>query len=262
MKKILCVLMTIVTMATLLIGSAFAAEVISNSEDFTIGDLSAQTGQKDGDWALKKDSNDNQYLNCAITSGQTHYDIKCSDILEDSIYLAFDICLEDTNYSVIEMYGTPEVGSSYTLYHFGYIEGGKLVSYDRSSSVDISTGAWHTIEFFFDIVNEKVYVYLDGQEAFSFNPYASHVGETKFTYCDHLRVHMKGDGRGTAVIKLDNFKLGTYDKIGGGNNEQQPDGNDDNQQGSPETADHVAIAIVAVAVAAGAVLAANKRRAH
>lgn len=216
MKKIFCALTTICMLAALLLTSVSASGDLLKVEDFDGFDVGYTNwgDTVDGSWEAQQEDTGNKYLNCQINNGQSHYNIYCDDMLEESVYLAFDIYLDDANYSSIDLYGTTDVGSNYTVWRYGYIQDGKLFNKDKSSSVDISTGEWHTIEFFFDMINETNYVYLDGQEVFSFAPYDGHVGDTAYTYVDHLRIHMKGDGRGDAVIKLDNFKLGTYDEIG------------------------------------------------
>ena len=270
MKKIFCAFVVVCMIASLLVSTVSATNVnivwTQDMESLEVGTPNAFGLERHGS-SLILEENGNKYydLEQPAVDGESYLDFAAlseADAIHDKVYLAFDVYLADANAKNLYFASSTDVGSNYTYWKYCIIEGGKLFNLGKTESVDISLGEWHTIEVYFDVANETAYVYLDGVKAVEGNAYdaESSVGSEKYAYVYHLRVHLKATLDALSNMKFDNFKLGTYDELPAGaddNNQGNPE--DDNNQGSPETADHIATVIVVAAAAAGVVLATKKR---
>jgi len=257
MKKIICTLVAVCMMAALLVSTVSATNVSivwqQNMESLEVGTPNAFGLERHGTSVIAEENGNKYYdLEQPAVDGESYLDFAAlpeADAIHDKVYLAYDVYLADTNAKNLYFASSTDVGSNYTYWKYCIIDGDKLFNLEKTESVDISTGTWHTIEVYFDIANETAYVYLDGVKAFEEDPYDANasVGSEKYAYIYHLRVHLRATLDAVSNMKFDNFKLGTYDEL-------------PSSQNSPATADHIAVAvIITAAAAAGIVLTCKKR---
>ncbi len=256
MKKIICTLAAVCMVAALLVSTVSATNVTivgqQDMESLEVGTPNAFGLERHGTSVIAEENGNKYYdLEQPAVDGESYLDFAIPEdkAIHDKAYLAWDVYLADTNAKGLYFASSTDVGSNYTYYRYCWIEGDKLFNFEKTESVDISTGTWHTIEVYFDLANETAYVYLDGVKAFEEDPYDANtsVGSERYAYIYHSRMHLRATLSAISNLRFDNIKIGSYDELPSG-------------QVSPGTADHIAVAVFTAAVAAAGVFFAYKKR--
>ena len=275
MKKLFVIAVALVITMAMSV-SVFAATPVK--EDFSTWDL-GDTGFGNGyiaGYLTIKEQNSNKYLEVEAT-GENCLNWNFETQFTGKIHIGFDIYFADTNFVEVKPYSVPEIpGGSYDILRYCWIEtvDGTIELWNQNASKrrPLPVGEWMTLDFYADPDENVCLIYLNGEPAWEDDqgmPYIESDGGVG--YCDMLRLHVIGTNE-TSFVSFDNLVFENYTDLPseGGDNTQQPEGgdntqqpdDDDNTQDNPETADHIAVAIVVAAAAAGVVLVASKRYAR